>query len=446
MNSFPALLVALSILSAPAIVSAQSFEIVPTPNPNPERTLLRGIAGSSAEDVWAVGDSRVTDVLDRHLVLHWNGLGWTETAAPQVNDAQHMLWDVSALAPDLAWAAGLYAEGAGLASGYVLRWDGTQWSLDFHHAGWAIFDIWAIGADDVWAVGITNDALTKPPLALHWNGSSWTRIDPPKVGNRDQDLEAVHASASDNVWAVGSYRNMTSLSYLAYVVRWNGSRWDHVPLATPPNVWPVDVWTFGPSDTWVATDVGSVYHWNGSGWTEHAASVGSFAGIASDDLYGLANNTVQHWDGTAWSAVQELALSDPAFRNAAAVLSDGTIWGAGRTIEANGDMRSLAVRGGWTPVVSGVNEASQSPHGVSPALPNPFRHETEVRLSLGREEPVSMAAFDVHGRRVATLHEGTLPQGIHRIRFHAAGLPSGLYLIRTSVGDRTLVRRALLVR
>ena len=192
-----------------------------------------------------------------------------------------MLFDVTVLGPDMAWAAGLYAEAAGLASGYVLRWDGAEWLVAFQHPGWAIFDIWAIGPSDIWAVGITNDALTRPPLALHWDGSSWTRIDPPKVGNRNQELEAVHASATDNVWAVGSYRNITSLSYLTYVVRWNGSRWDHVPLETPPNLWPVDVWTFGPNDTWVATDVGSVYHWDGGGWTEFPISVGSFAGRGS---------------------------------------------------------------------------------------------------------------------------------------------------------------------
>jgi hypothetical protein len=97
-------------------------------------------------------------------------------------------------------------------------------------------------------------------------------------------------------------------------------------------------------------------------------------------------------------------------------------------------------------VVSGVDE---TPHGlsrVSRALPNPFRHETDVRLSLDRERPVSIVAFDVHGRRVATLHEGTLPEGTHRVRFHAGGFPSGLYLIRVTIEGRTTVRRALLVR
>ena len=232
MHSALAALAAVFLFTAPALASAVTFETVPTPNPNPERTLLRGISGSSATDVWAVGDSRVTDVLDRHLILHWDGHSWSETAAPQVNDAEHMLFNVSVLTPDLAWAAGLYAEGAGLASGYILRWDGTRWALDFNHPGWAIFDIRAIGPNDVWAVGINNDPLARPPLALHWDGSSWTRIDPPVVGNRNQELDAVHASATDNVWAVGSYRNITSLAYLAYVVRWNGSRWDHVPLET----------------------------------------------------------------------------------------------------------------------------------------------------------------------------------------------------------------------
>lgn len=446
MNSTRAVSLALFFLTAPVNASGQNFEVVPTPNPHPERTLLRGIAGTSTRDVWAVGDHRVTETLDRHLILHWNGEGWTESPAPVVNEGQHMLFDVTVLGSDMAWAGGLYAEAAGLASGYVLRWDGAEWLVAFQHPGWAIFDVWAIGPSDVWAVGITNDALTRPPLALHWDGSSWTRIDPPKVGNRNQELEAVHASATDNVWAVGSYRNITSLSYLTYVVRWNGSRWDHLPLETPPNLWPVDVWTFGPNDTWVATDVGSVYHWDGGGWTEFPISVGSFAGMAPDDLYGFGSNVVHHWNGQTWAAIQDLGLSSPAFRNAAAVLADGSVWAAGRTIEPSGDMRSLAVRGRAVPAVSAVEPSARIEPTLSAALPNPFRHATDVRLSLTKPEVVSVKVFDLHGRRVASLHEGPLGPGDHGFRLHASDLSSGLYLIRVQAEEGTQVRRAVLIR
>ena len=54
--------------------------------------------------------------------------------------------------------------------------------------------------------------------------------------------------------------------------------------------------------------------------------------------------------------------------------------------------------------------------------------------------------FDVLGRRVATLAEGYLEAGAHRLTFNGAALPAGVYVVRAEVGSRVLTQRLTVIR
>jgi hypothetical protein len=72
---------------------------------------------------------------------------------------------------------------------------------------------------------------------------------------------------------------------------------------------------------------------------------------------------------------------------------------------------------------------------VAPAFPNPFRESTTLTYTLSRPGPVDVAVFDLLGRRVATLDEGTHPLGTHRAVWNAAALSPGLYLLRLTTAE-----------
>jgi len=64
-------------------------------------------------------------------------------------------------------------------------------------------------------------------LALHWNGSIWSRSATPSPDAYENFLNGVLAMSSNNVWAVGQ----SGLE--SFVVHWNGARWSRVKT---PNV------------------------------------------------------------------------------------------------------------------------------------------------------------------------------------------------------------------
>lgn len=72
--------------------------------------------------------------------------------------------------------------------------------------------------------------------------------------------------------------------------------------------------------------------------------------------------------------------------------------------------------------------------------PNPFRTATHVRATLSSLQPVTVAVYDLAGRRVAVLHEGILPAEAARLRLPAADLAPGTYVVRmqSATGSRSL--------
>ena len=80
------------------------------------------------------------------------------------------------------------------------------------------------------------------------------------------------------------------------------------------------------------------------------------------------------------------------------------------------------------------------------AFPNPFAGSAEVRFTLGAAADVTLTVYDALGREVATLADGPRTAGAHGATFEAAGLPSGLYLVRLEAGPVVETRPIVLAR
>ncbi len=62
--------------------------------------------------------------------------------------------------------------------------------------------------------------------------------------------------------------------------------------------------------------------------------------------------------------------------------------------------------------------------------PNPFNPSTTVLLSLPERSTLSLRVFDLLGKEVEMLAEGTYDGGVHRFLWNASHLPSGVYFCR----------------
>ncbi|PSQ80594.1 MAG: hypothetical protein BRD46_03900 [Bacteroidetes bacterium QS_8_68_15] len=97
-----------------------------------------------------------------------------------------------------------------------------------------------------------------------------------------------------------------------------------------------------------------------------------------------------------------------------------------------------------TRVEVGLGGAS---YRLTVAHPNPFRKRAETRLTVRRAQHVTAALYDASGRRVRTLHDGSLPAGTpERLAVEADALSSGVYVLRVSGETFSATRTLTLVR
>jgi len=81
-----------------------------------------------------------------------------------------------------------------------------------------------------------------------------------------------------------------------------------------------------------------------------------------------------------------------------------------------------------------------------PPYPNPFNTIVNLSFSLPVGGEVTVKVYDTSGRRVATLFEGTLEAGVHRLHWDASNFASGVYFVRLNSGGKAMVSRVVYAR
>lgn len=83
--------------------------------------------------------------------------------------------------------------------------------------------------------------------------------------------------------------------------------------------------------------------------------------------------------------------------------------------------------------------------------PNPFNPSTRIAFAVDRAERVTLTVYDIRGRRVATLLDGPMAAGRHRVTWNgrdAAGRPvaGGVYVYRLTAGTEMRTRKMVLLK
>lgn len=83
---------------------------------------------------------------------------------------------------------------------------------------------------------------------------------------------------------------------------------------------------------------------------------------------------------------------------------------------------------------------------VDQNYPNPFNPSTLIKFTLPERLHVEVRVYDVLGRMVQTLVNGTLGAGQHEVTWDGSRLPSGVYFYRVIAGSYSSVKKAILLK
>jgi Secretion system C-terminal sorting domain len=78
--------------------------------------------------------------------------------------------------------------------------------------------------------------------------------------------------------------------------------------------------------------------------------------------------------------------------------------------------------------------------------PNPFNPSTTVNISLATSASLQLTVYDLQGRIVSTIANGTFSAGNHNFSFDANGLASGVYFLQASADGNVQTRKLVLMQ
>ncbi|HEX9035053.1 MAG TPA: hypothetical protein VF834_24695 [Streptosporangiaceae bacterium] len=206
----------------------------------------------------------------------------------------------------------------------------------------------ANGPQDAWAFG---DG-PKAPIAVRWNGSTWTGSLMPGANARP---EQVSSTGHRNVWASGHrcYGGPPDPpGNSAYVARWNGSRWSTTSIKSMPFC-SGSVVTTGPGNGWLFGTASTALHLTAHSIQKvslgHIVQVVASAAVSAKDVWAFGYSTsgsrgvTLHWNGSTWRSVPLPKLSLSAgeyltFMGAVAV-SSSDVWAT--AVAAPGPLTSV---------------------------------------------------------------------------------------------------------
>jgi len=173
--------------------------------PNDFQTLLQGVWGSSADDVYTVGsgDPFPPNVIGPGKIFHFNGNTWEVVK----DDIPYGLFGIWGSSPDDIFAVGGF--------GHILHYDGSDWSemetpSDTHD----LVGVWGMSHNQVYAVG---------SHILYYDGVEWSIVDnEPRVSSTY--FESVWGTSATDVFVGGNYYDYDEYSTVGMILHYTCPR------------------------------------------------------------------------------------------------------------------------------------------------------------------------------------------------------------------------------
>lgn len=327
----------------------------------------------------------------------------------------------------------------------VLVWDGQNWGDLGGPLEGAVFAL------TEWQGNLVAGGGVRLPGQPIWSGVAihrspgWTILGNLPVGGNSivRDL----ATFGGELYAAGT--NLGSSGTSRGLLRWNGKQWTPVPGApdSPAACLLTRADGLWVGFSWGSSSVGSIWRWDGAHWTQmgdlsgNTSALGEAGGevIAAGQLIHPLNGWISmaRWTGTEWNPIP--GGPDQSIQSMAAVGNDLYVGGA---------FQRTALQQS-----EGLARWSFVPEVILPSIPSietrpsPVRDQITFRLSATSAARAVVEIYDLHGARIATPVDESIPAGdterswaIPRSR-----MPAGVYFARVRIGSTTWGRRIVLV-
>jgi len=287
-----------------------------------EPMILSSIWGSSAADIFAVGD---VGYLHPALIFHYDGTTWSPMDSGTTTSwALRDIWGSS--------ETDVFTVGS---SGIILHYDGSQWTpMDsgVQTQNVDLLGIWGSSSRDIYSVGALNiyleihfSVFTIPilPVARHYNGKRWSHIKNWIKGF--YVLTGIWGSSKNDIFTVGYtlvYGNKDIV-----ILHYDGEQWSSMehPTIIAGYYGYGGIWGASGSDVFTVGASGAILHYDGERWTQMdsgtTTDLSAIWGSSPTNVFAVGGEEILRYDGMKWSLMTRLGTGTSLSR----------VWGSSET-------------------------------------------------------------------------------------------------------------------
>ncbi|MFH0988431.1 MAG: YCF48-related protein [bacterium] len=228
-------------------------------------------------------------------------------------------------------------------------------------------------------------------------------------------------------------------------VTWTASKYNNVPTSLPTSSTGMRKLVFTSASTGFAVGNKIIVKTTDGGANWNYLNVPSAIQLNSvafkDANTGWAVGSGEVWQttdgGSSWKNVIDTAVVKGTLYSVA-VDKAGTPWigAASSTIYTAGAAVGVEPVSASLPVAFTLHQN----------YPNPFNPSTTIRFDVPVSGDVRLTVYDLLGRYIATLLDSRIAAGSYQVMFHAAGIPSGVYLYSIEMGGKTFSRTMTVIK
>ncbi|MEW6196956.1 MAG: hypothetical protein AB1521_17555 [Bacteroidota bacterium] len=280
------------------------------------QTLMRSIWGSSANDIYICGHN------DRSKgnLWHYDGKKWTAVDIfKTIESTANTLNGVYGTSPNNVWVVGSKIKDNpnpppnSLHQSFILQYDGSKWTEHKVNTKSAVYSVYAVSANDVWACGADG-------IVYHYDGSSWDidTIKIPLENNSNFQLKSIVVHNSTE-FLLGIKVIDNGLKLVDYFYKRDADTWSVIDSFVTDSQNLTAKWgglkLYSSSlGKLYSYGIGGIFEWNGNEWIHEYSISGSIEGMyetnSENTLGAGSRGRVHHKNAQGWKQLDNFYNED----------------------------------------------------------------------------------------------------------------------------------------
>lgn len=404
------------------------------------------VAIKNENEIYAGGQFVYSDGVLMNKVAMWNGSEWL----PMNGGVNNAVRDIVIKGEDV-YVAGEFTLAGGVTVNRIAKWDGTNWSPLGAGFNSRVSKIRFHG-DDLYAIGFFSMSGTDSVRQIaKWNGTTWS----PLGEGINLNLNALAIADDGTVYAGGLF-TLAGGQPARSIAKWDGNSWSEVGGGIRGMIEDMycignDLYITGMLDSAGTIAVKNVVKWDGNSWT----AIGNTLAGAPRNIYAVSSEEVYVggyyspygslfgvWNGTEWTyPAPHLNSSIFSIRK----FNDMIVVGGQFNFFGSNELKNIAM---LTKISTGVGNSGEIANNFKlyQNFPNPFNPVTKIKFDLPKQSSAKLSVYDINGRFISTLIEGSLDAGSHEVDFNPANLSSGIYFYKLEADGFSKTNRMILLK